>query len=189
VADAPRRFPPPWRADKIPGSYVVRDAKRASAYLYSRENEAEARQAKVLTVDEARRFATNLTRLPEQLMTVRPQAPACRQPGLQIVIVQGDGMQQVTFDPPKPAPLIEATPYRCHPTWTMHVGSPYSAAHTVADHPAAINAWAVTARGPAGHRPRRLSTQSASIQKPHSLGKNIISRSATRPGASAHHRT
>jgi hypothetical protein len=22
----PRRFPPPWRADKIPGGYVVRDA-------------------------------------------------------------------------------------------------------------------------------------------------------------------
>jgi len=35
-----RRFPPPWRANKIPG-YVVRDANgQALAYLYSRENEA-----------------------------------------------------------------------------------------------------------------------------------------------------
>ena len=34
-----RRFPPPWRADKIPGGYVVRDANgQALAYIYSREN-------------------------------------------------------------------------------------------------------------------------------------------------------
>jgi hypothetical protein len=36
-------------------------------YLYSRENEAEARQAKVLTADEARRIARNIARLPEPL--------------------------------------------------------------------------------------------------------------------------
>jgi hypothetical protein len=46
------------------GGYVVRDATRqAIAYLYSRENEAEARQAKALTNDEARRTATNIARL------------------------------------------------------------------------------------------------------------------------------
>jgi hypothetical protein len=56
MADASQRFPPPLRADKMPGGYVVRDANgQAIAYLYSRENEAEARQAKVLTADEARR--------------------------------------------------------------------------------------------------------------------------------------
>jgi hypothetical protein len=39
-----RRFPAPWRADKVPGGYVVRDANgRALAYLYSRDNEADAR--------------------------------------------------------------------------------------------------------------------------------------------------
>jgi hypothetical protein len=49
---------------RFPGSYVVRDANgQAIAYLYSRENEAEARQAKVLTADEARRIATNIARL------------------------------------------------------------------------------------------------------------------------------
>jgi hypothetical protein len=54
-----RRFPPPWRVDTIPGGYVVRDASgQALAYIYSRDNEAEARQAKVLTKDEARRVVT-----------------------------------------------------------------------------------------------------------------------------------
>jgi hypothetical protein len=58
-----RRFPPPWRADKIPGGYVVRDANgQALAYFYSRDNESEALQAKVLTKDEARRIAVNVAR-------------------------------------------------------------------------------------------------------------------------------
>ena len=57
---ASRRFPAPWRADKMPGGYVVRDANgQALVYVYSPENEAEALQAKVLTADEARRIAIN----------------------------------------------------------------------------------------------------------------------------------
>jgi hypothetical protein len=68
MTGAPRRFPPPWRADKVHGGYVVRDATgQALTYLYSRENGAEARQAKVLTNDEARRIAINVARLPEML--------------------------------------------------------------------------------------------------------------------------
>jgi hypothetical protein len=66
MSEPPRRFPMPWHADPMPGGYVVRDANgQALAYLYSRENEAEARQAKVLTKDEARRIAINIARLPE----------------------------------------------------------------------------------------------------------------------------
>jgi hypothetical protein len=40
---------------------------QALAHIYSRDNEAEARQAKVLTKDEARRIAINIARLPELL--------------------------------------------------------------------------------------------------------------------------
>jgi hypothetical protein len=50
--------------------YVVRDANgQALAYLHSRDNEDEdeARQAKVLTKDEARRIAINIARLPDLL--------------------------------------------------------------------------------------------------------------------------
>jgi hypothetical protein len=63
-----RRFPSPRRADKMPGGYVVRDTNgQALANVYSRDNEAEARQAKMLTKDEARRIAINVARLPELL--------------------------------------------------------------------------------------------------------------------------
>jgi hypothetical protein len=63
-----RGFPPPWRADKIPGGYVVRDSNgQALVYVYSRDNEAEALQAKVLAKDEARRIAVNVARLPQLL--------------------------------------------------------------------------------------------------------------------------
>jgi hypothetical protein len=63
-----RRFPPPWRAEKMPGGYVVRDANgQALAYIYSRANEAEAMQAMALSEDEARRIAANIAKLPALL--------------------------------------------------------------------------------------------------------------------------
>jgi hypothetical protein len=66
MPEGSRRFPPPWRADRTPHGYVVRDANgQELAYSYSRENEVEALQAKVLTKDEARRIAVNIARLPE----------------------------------------------------------------------------------------------------------------------------
>jgi hypothetical protein len=40
---------------------------QALVYLYSKNSEAEAMQAKVLTKDETRRIAVNVARLPELL--------------------------------------------------------------------------------------------------------------------------
>jgi hypothetical protein len=52
----------------MPGGYVVRDANgQIIAWVYARASTAEAMQAKVLTLDEARRIATNIARLPELL--------------------------------------------------------------------------------------------------------------------------
>jgi hypothetical protein len=73
-AEGSRRFPPPWRADKIAGGFVVRDATgQALAYIYSRDSEVEAQQAKVLTTGEARQIAVNIARLPELLGGERQQ--------------------------------------------------------------------------------------------------------------------
>jgi hypothetical protein len=60
-----RRFPPPWTVVQLPGGLKVVDAQGQSlAYVYSRENAADAAIAKVLTEDEARRIAVNIAKLP-----------------------------------------------------------------------------------------------------------------------------
>jgi hypothetical protein len=60
-----RRFPPPWSVEQIPGGYKVKDGTgQALAYVYGRETRADADAAKAITMDEARRIATNIAKLP-----------------------------------------------------------------------------------------------------------------------------
>ena len=64
-----RRFQPPWKIERIVGGYVVKDANGQSlAYVYGRESRADADKAQLLTLDEARRIATNIAKLPSFLM-------------------------------------------------------------------------------------------------------------------------
>jgi len=63
-----RRFPPPWSVEQIPGGYKVKDANGQSlAYVYGREIRVDADTAHVLTMDEARRIASNIAKLPNYL--------------------------------------------------------------------------------------------------------------------------
>jgi hypothetical protein len=57
--------PPPWTVEQIPGGFKVLDATGQSlAYVYGRETRAAADIAHVLTMDEARRIASNIAKLP-----------------------------------------------------------------------------------------------------------------------------
>jgi hypothetical protein len=65
--DRTRRFPPPWTVEQIAGGYKVKDANGQSlTYVYGRETQADADIAHVLTMDEARRIASNIAKLPRE---------------------------------------------------------------------------------------------------------------------------
>ena len=68
-----RRFPPPWTIEKIPGGFKIVDANgQALAYVYGHADPRDAAIAKALTLDEARRIASNIAKLPDLLGKVRP---------------------------------------------------------------------------------------------------------------------
>ena len=91
----PRRFPPPWTVERIPGGYVVKDATGQSlAYVYARETERDAQIANVLTMDEARRVASSIAK-PER----------------------SDGIKK-NFDPTARASDPHTNVSRC-PTWNV----------------------------------------------------------------------
>ena len=61
-------FPAPWSVEPIPGGFKVNDANgQTLAYVYAREEEAASAVAKALTLDEARRIASNIAKLPSLL--------------------------------------------------------------------------------------------------------------------------
>ena len=63
-----RRFPAPWKVEKIAGGFKVIDANGQSlAYVYSRETKDAANIAGELTEDGARRIAANIAKLPALL--------------------------------------------------------------------------------------------------------------------------
>ena len=60
-----RRFPVPWSVDESHACFTVRDADgQALAYVYFEDDSGRRAAAKLLTHDEARRFATNIAKLP-----------------------------------------------------------------------------------------------------------------------------
>jgi hypothetical protein len=65
---ARRRFPP-WQVLELEGGYAVEDAQgyRLGLFLHGSANPGTAKQADVLTPDEARQMAFEFARLPELL--------------------------------------------------------------------------------------------------------------------------
>jgi 2-methylisocitrate lyase-like PEP mutase family enzyme len=63
-----RRFPAPWAVEALDGGFKVVDASgQALAYVYGHVDPHDAATAKALTLDGARRIASNIAKLPELL--------------------------------------------------------------------------------------------------------------------------
>jgi hypothetical protein len=64
-----RRFPPPWTVEPLDAGYNVVNANgQALAYGYGHADSRDAGIAKALTLDEARRIASNIAKLPSLLV-------------------------------------------------------------------------------------------------------------------------
>ena len=63
-----RRFPPPWTVESLDNGFKIVDAnKQTLAYVYGHADSRDAGIAKALTLDEARRIASNIAKLPALL--------------------------------------------------------------------------------------------------------------------------
>jgi hypothetical protein len=62
------RFPPPWTVEALDGGFKVLDANgQTLAFVYGHADPRDAAIAKALTLDEARRIASNIAKLPTLL--------------------------------------------------------------------------------------------------------------------------
>ena len=61
-------LPPPWKVEALDGGFKVLDGNgQTLAYVYGHADERDAGIAKSLTLDEARRIASNVAKLPTLL--------------------------------------------------------------------------------------------------------------------------
>ena len=61
-------LPPPWKVEALDGGFKVLDGNgQTLAYVYGHADERDAGIAKSLTLDEARRIASTIAKLPTLL--------------------------------------------------------------------------------------------------------------------------